>query len=62
MASRLQALVPQSVVVTRVQIYRVREEWPGVLRALLLRQFTGQIVLHCNQGTVGAVHVQENEK
>lgn len=62
MASRLQALTPHSVVVTRVQIYRVREDWPAVIKTLMGRGFTGQIVLHCNQGAVGAVHVQESEK
>jgi hypothetical protein len=57
-----ETLVPDSVTITRVQVFRVREEWPEVVRVLLHRKFTGNILIHCSQGVVGAVHVQENQK
>jgi len=54
-------LVPQSVVVLKTQVFKVNEDWPAVIYAILRGRHTGKLELHCINGAVKAIHVEARE-
>lgn len=51
-------LVPEAVVILRTEVFKVREDWPDVIQAILAGRYTGTVELHCIDGMVKAVHVK----
>jgi hypothetical protein len=64
MASRIEtvSVTPESIIVTRVEVFRVGDNWPFVVKRVLERKGTGCIELHYCQGNVGIVQCREKEK
>lgn len=50
--------VPQSVVMLKTEVFKVHEDWPEVIGAILAGRHTGMLELHCIEGKVKAIHVR----